>query len=92
MKTSYNKYLYIGFVLFGLYELLIKHSPAEAVSQLGIALIFDPFDQAQPWNERPTWQRGILIIHLAIVFSLIGYEVGSSGDLIQGIKDGWNDK
>ena len=76
MKTSYNKYLYIGFVLFGLYELLIKHSPAEAVSQLGIALIFDPFDQAQPWNERPTWQKIMLYFHLAIVAAMFGLGVG----------------
>jgi H+/Cl- antiporter ClcA len=92
MKTSFNKYLYIGFVLFALYELMIKHSAAEAATQLGIALIFDPFDQAQPWKERPTWQRGVLFVHLAILAGLVGYEVGSSGDLIQGIKDGWNGK
>jgi hypothetical protein len=90
MKTSYNKYLYIGFVLFGLYELVFKHSAAQAATHFGIALAFDPYDQSQPWKERPSWQRGILIIHLVILFSLIGYEVGSSGDLIQGIKDGWN--
>jgi hypothetical protein len=93
MKTSINKYLYIGFVIFGLYQLLLKHSASEAVTQLGIALIFDPFDTEQPWKERPIWQKGVLILHLAVVFSLIGYEIGSSGgDLIKGIQDGWNGK
>ncbi|MEY2636669.1 MAG: hypothetical protein RLZZ197_1145 [Bacteroidota bacterium] len=28
MKTSFNKFLYLGFVLFGCYELLVKHSAA----------------------------------------------------------------
>ncbi|MEY2894445.1 MAG: hypothetical protein RIS42_164 [Bacteroidota bacterium] len=92
MKPPYNKYLYIGFVLFAIFELTIKHSTAEAATQLGIALIFDPFDQAQPWKERPTWQRFVLLLHLAILAGLIGYEVGTSRDLIKGIKDGWNGK
>mgnify|MGYP000016312954 FL=1 len=92
MKTSFNKFLYLGFVLFGIYELLVKHSPAEAATQLGIALIFDPFNADQPFKERPVWQQGVLIVHLAVIFGLIGYEVGSSGDLIQGFKDGWNAK
>jgi len=92
MKTSFNKFLYLGFVLFGIYELLVKHSPAEAATQLGIALIFDPFNPDQPFKERPVWQKGVLIAHLAVVFGLIGYEIGSAGDLIQGFKDGWNAK
>ena len=48
----------------GLYELWVKKSALEAATQLGIALIFDPFDQNQPWKERPQWQKAILIIHL----------------------------
>lgn len=91
MKTSFNKYLYLGFVLFGLYEIFVKHSAAEAATQFGIALVFDPFDQNQPWKERPSWQKTVLIIHLAIVAGLFGYEVGSS-DFAQAIKDGWEGK
>jgi hypothetical protein len=53
MKTSFNKYLYLGFVFLGLYELFIKNSALETATQLAIALIFDPFDQNQPWKERP---------------------------------------
>jgi hypothetical protein len=33
----------------------------------------------------------VLILHLAVLAGLIGYEVGSS-DLAQGFKDGWNGK
>ena len=91
MKSSYNKYLYIGFVLLGLYELLVKKSVLEAATQLGIALIFDPFDQNQPWKERPQWQKAILIIHLALIGGLFGYEVGYK-DFLKGMEDGWNGK
>jgi len=92
MKTSFIKSLYIGFVLFGLYELFVKHSTLDAATRFGIALAFDPFDQDQPWKERPMWQKAVLIFHLAVVAGLFGYEVGSSDDLINGIKDGWNGK
>ena len=79
-------------MLFGLYELVFKHSAGQAATHFGIALAFDPFDTEQPWKERPTWQKGVLIFHLAAVAGLFGYEVGSSEDLIRGIKDGWNGK
>ena len=91
MKSSFNKYLYIGFVLLGLYELWVKKSVLEAATQLGIALIFDPFDQNQPWKERPQWQKAILIIHLALMGGLFGYEVGYK-DFLKGMEDGWNGK
>ncbi|MFD3274753.1 hypothetical protein [Aquirufa echingensis] len=91
MKTSFNKFLYIGFVVMGFVQLLTNHALTEAATQFGIALAFDPFDQSQPWKERPTWQKAVLVIHLAFVVGLFGYEVGSS-DLVQGFKDGWNGK
>ena len=91
MKSSFNKYLYIGFVLLGLYELWVKKSALEAATQLGIALIFDPFDQNQPWKEHPQWQKAILIIHLALMGGLFGYEVGYK-DFLKGMEDGWNGK
>jgi len=91
MKTSFNKYLYIGFVLFGLYELFIKRSAWEAATHLGIALIFDPFDANQPWKDRPQWQKAILILHLALIAGLLGYEVGHN-EFLKGMEDGWNGK
>ena len=91
MKSPFNKYLYLGFVLIGLYELFVKHSALEAATQFGVALIFDPFDTEQPWKERPMWQKGVLILHLAVVAALFGYEVGSS-DAMKGFMDGWNRK
>ncbi len=93
MKTSFNKFIYIGFILFGVYELVYRHSPGEAASYMGIALAFDPFDQDKPWKERPIWQKAVLIIHLAAVAALFGYLIGNSeSDLRKGFSDGWNRK
>ncbi len=93
MNTSFNKFIYIGFILFGMYELAFKHSAGEAATFMGIALAFDPFDQSQPWKQRPTWQKVVLIIHLAVVAGLIGYEVGNAAsDFRKGINDGWQGK
>jgi hypothetical protein len=93
MKTSFNRFIYIGFVLFGIYELAFRHSPSDAVTFMGIALAFDPFDQAQPWKERPTWQKAVLIIHLAVVVGLFGYMIGNpASDFRKGVMDGWNGK
>ena len=93
MKTSFNKFIYIGFILFGLYELIFRHSPEDAASYLSIALAFDPFDQNQPWKERPSWQKGILIIHLATIFILFGYMIGTpTSDFRRGFIEGWQKK
>lgn len=93
MKKSFSKYLYIFFILFSIYDLVVMHSAGEAATRLGIALVFDPFDESQPWKERPTWQKAVLIIHLAAVAGLFGYMIGtSSGDFRQGVMDGWQGK
>lgn len=41
-----------------------------AASNLGIALIFDPFNQQKKWNDRPLYQRVWLIVHVMLVFGL----------------------
>jgi len=93
MKASFNKFIYLGFILFGLYELIVKHSPGDAVTYMGIALAFDPFDQNQTWKARPTWQKAVLIIHLAFVAGLFGYLIGNNaGDIKRGVTDGWQGK
>ena len=38
----------------------------------------------------PMWQKAVLIIHLAVVAGLFGYEVGGS-DFAKGFIEGWND-
>lgn len=73
MNTTFARILYSGFVLFTVYYVVVSHDLMTAASNLGIALIFDPFDQAVTWNNRPVWQRVWLIVHVVCVFSLFGY-------------------
>jgi hypothetical protein len=67
-----NRIFYGGFVALGLYFLLANHDISSAMSNFGLALIFDPFDQKIRWNNRPLYQRVWLFVHLAIVFVLLG--------------------
>jgi H+/Cl- antiporter ClcA len=64
--------LYGAFVSLGLYFLLTNKDILTAMSNLGIALIFDQFDQKVTWNNRAGYQQIWLIVHLSIVFGLLG--------------------
>jgi hypothetical protein len=68
---SVNKILYTGFLLIAVFYLLFSKNIPEAVSSLGIALIFDPFNPNQPWSQRPLYQRIWLFVHVSIV--LLGF-------------------
>jgi len=48
----------------------------QATASLGIALAFDPFNIEQKWNERPKWQKAVLIIHLALVAAMFSFGIG----------------
>lgn len=72
MKTSFNKFLYAGFLALGLFQALMKHDYMQAASSMGIALAFDPFDTEQKWDERPSWQKAVLILHLTTVAGMFG--------------------
>lgn len=76
MKTAFNKYLYIGFIFLGLFHAIANNDYIQAASSLGIDLAFDPFNPEQKWNERPTWQKAVLIIHLTLTAALFGFGVG----------------
>jgi mannose/fructose/N-acetylgalactosamine-specific phosphotransferase system component IIC len=76
MKTSYLKFLYIGFLLLGLFQAFFSKDYMQAAASFGIALAFDPFDTEQKWNDRPTWQKAVLIIHLALVAAMFGLGIG----------------
>ena len=76
MKTPFNKFLYIGFLLLGLFQAFFSKDYIQAASSLGIGLAFDPFDTEQKWNERPTWQKVVLFAHLALVAAMLGFGIG----------------
>ncbi len=76
MKTPFNRYLYIGFLLLGAYQAMGNRDYIQAATSLGIGLAFDPFDQEQKWGDRPVWQRAVLIVHLALAAALLGLGMG----------------
>ena len=76
MKTPFNKFLYIGFLILGLYQAIFSKDYMEAAASLGIGLAFDPFDTEQKWNDRPMWQKAVLIIHLVLVAAMFGLGIG----------------
>ena len=76
MKTPFNKYLYIGFVMLGFYQAIANHDFILAAASMGIGLAFDPFNPEQKWNDRPIWQKAVLIVHLALVAALLGFGIG----------------
>ena len=76
MKTPFNKFLYLGFLILGLYQALLNKDYIQAASSMGIGLAFDPFSQEQKWNDRPTWQKVVLFAHLALVAAMFGFGIG----------------
>ncbi len=76
MKTPFNKFLYIGFLLLGIYQAIFAKDYMQAAASLGIGLAFDPFDTEQKWNDRPLWQKAVLILNLALVAAMFGLGIG----------------
>lgn len=70
--SGFNRVLYCTNVLLGIYFLIFKHDISSAMSTLGIGLIFDPFNHELSWNQRPVYQKIILISHVTLVFVLLG--------------------
>ena len=76
MQTPFTKFLYFGFLLLGLYQAVLSKDYIQAAASMGIGLAFDPFNVEQSWKERPTWQKTILIVHLALVAAMFGLGIG----------------
>lgn len=72
---SIRPILHLGFLALGAF-FAATHRPLEAATYWGIALAFDPFDDAQPWKERPIWQRAWLLVHLALTAAAFGLGMG----------------
>lgn len=64
---------YLLFILLSLYHILYNENYIDAATNLGIALVFDPFDQNKVWNNRPRWQRIWLLVHLILAVGLLVY-------------------
>jgi hypothetical protein len=53
--------------------LFIKGDYEWAFTNMGIALVFDPFNPAVKWQQRPLYQRIWLLVHLAVTFAGLIY-------------------
>lgn len=68
LSTGINRWLYGAFIVFCIY-FLIRGNMGEAASNLGIAMIFDPFAPTK-WEERKGWQKAWLFVHVTLVIGL----------------------
>jgi len=76
MNSPFNKFLYFGFILLGIYQAIITKDYMQSAASLGIGMAFDPFNQEQKWKDRPIWQKAVLIVHLALVAAMFGFGIG----------------
>jgi hypothetical protein len=70
--TKFFPVAYGLFVLLGIYN-FIKGEYITAASNLGIALIFDPFNPKVIWQNRPMYQKAVLLVQVTIVLGLLVY-------------------
>jgi hypothetical protein len=62
-----NRFTYILYMVLVAY-LFFKGDIEWAVTNLGIAMIFDPFDAKVKWQNRPPYQKVWLIFHVTLTF------------------------
>jgi hypothetical protein len=60
------------FLLLVIYY-LFRGDVENATINMGIALIFDPFDANVKWQDRPLYQRVWLLLHLFLAFAGLLY-------------------
>lgn len=70
--SPFNRYAYAVFMVLVVY-LFIKGDYEWAFANMGIALIFDPFNPSVKWQQRPMYQKVWLLVHLALTFAGLFY-------------------
>ena len=73
MNTNINRFLYIGFLLLGVFQTFWAKDYLQAATSFGIGLAFDPFDQQTKWTDRPAWQKSVLVVQLIVMLFLFGF-------------------
>jgi hypothetical protein len=68
----FNIVLHSAFIVFGFYFLATGRL-AEAASNWGISLAFDPFYAHTPWSERKWYMKAWLIAVLSAVLASFAY-------------------
>ena len=71
--ANWNRWAYIAFTLAGIAFTFWGSDRTQGPMFMALALVFDPYDQAVPWNERPRWMKLLLIVHLGLAAALLGY-------------------
>lgn len=69
-SAIFNKALYALFVLLAVI-LIIQKEYSAAMPNLGIALVFDPFNQNIRFSDRPVYQKAWLMVHVIAVLALL---------------------
>ena len=67
-STRFNRYGYGLYMILVIY-LAIKGDYVWAFTNLGVALVFDPFDTTVKWQHRPIYQKAWLLVHVAIMLA-----------------------
>ncbi len=65
-----NRYAYALFIVLSII-LFARGDYQWAFVNMGMALVFDPFDPNVSWADRPLYQRAWLFIHLLVVLGLL---------------------
>lgn len=66
-SVQVNRVAYILYLVLVAY-LLFKGDFEWAAINMGIAMIFDPFDSNVKWQDRPKYQKAWLLCHLTLTF------------------------
>ena len=74
MSSSFNRIAYCLLLLAGII-MLIKGDIMTAASNIGLSLVFDPFNPMVKWNDRPLYQRVWLFIQVIFVIGLFIYGI-----------------
>lgn len=72
--THVYRMAYGLFLLLVVYY-LIRGDVENATINMGVALVFDPFDATVKWQDRPLYQRVWLLLHLALTFAGFFYMI-----------------
>jgi hypothetical protein len=79
ITKKFNRIGYGISVLLALYFLFISKDLSQAMGTLGIALIFDPFNQNISFGKRPFYQRAWLVFHLICILVLLAIKLKGLG-------------
>lgn len=70
-NIHFNKWAYGLLSASGILIFLISNDKMMGLTNLALALAFDPFDQTVKWNSRPRFQKIWLIVHITALLLLM---------------------